>query len=97
MKEIRKFLARNTYFSLTCLDGGLKYAMTRENPCSNDPCGLNTECSQSGRQAVCRCLRGFVGSPYSRSNSLFFNFTFEIEKLLNFDCLEVAANQILAL
>ncbi len=37
-------------------------------PCSTDPCGIDAECEPRGRQAVCRCPRGFTGDPYTRCN-----------------------------
>lgn len=33
------------------------------NPCSPTPCGPNSECRVVNGQAVCSCVRGFLGSP----------------------------------
>lgn len=33
------------------------------NPCSPTPCGLNSECRVVNGQAVCSCIRGYLGSP----------------------------------
>ena len=36
------------------------------NPCKQDPCGENALCEESGRQAICKCPRGFFGDPFVR-------------------------------
>ena len=38
----------------------------RLEPCSTDPCGIDAECESRGRQAVCKCPRGYQGDPYTR-------------------------------
>ena len=30
--------------------------------CNPSPCGINAECENSGRRAVCKCPRGFTGN-----------------------------------
>lgn len=33
------------------------------NPCAPSPCGPNSECRVINNQAVCSCIRGYLGSP----------------------------------
>lgn len=37
--------------------------MPPANPCSPSPCGPNSECRVINNQAVCSCVRGYLGSP----------------------------------
>ena len=46
---------------------GDPYVSCRLDPCQGDACGPNAECSRSGERALCKCFRGYIGSPYSRS------------------------------
>lgn len=36
-----------------------------EDPCNPSPCGINTICTSSGANAICKCLPKFFGSPFS--------------------------------
>lgn len=38
-------------------------AKVEPRPCSLSPCGPNSQCMERNGQAVCTCLREFVGSP----------------------------------
>lgn len=35
------------------------------DPCHPSPCGLNTICRRDGTRALCECLPGYFGSPFS--------------------------------
>lgn len=37
--------------------------MPPANPCAPSPCGPNSECRVINNQAVCSCIRGYLGSP----------------------------------
>lgn len=37
--------------------------MPPANPCIPSPCGPNSECRVINNQAVCSCVRGYLGSP----------------------------------
>jgi len=37
--------------------------MPPANPCVPSPCGPNSECRVINNQAVCSCIRGYLGSP----------------------------------
>ena len=34
-----------------------------DNPCSDDPCGPDSECINAGHIATCSCLNGYKGPP----------------------------------
>ncbi|MCL4137510.1 UNVERIFIED_CONTAM: hypothetical protein GTU68_046077 [Idotea baltica] len=34
-------------------------------PCQPSPCGSGTQCHTQGQQAVCLCLPGYIGEPYT--------------------------------
>lgn len=36
---------------------------TIEDPCNPSPCGPNSRCQSFNNQAVCTCIRGFIGNP----------------------------------
>ena len=38
-----------------------------EDPCA-DVCGVNAECSVSNHNAVCTCIRNYIGDPFVRCN-----------------------------
>ena len=35
------------------------------NPCLQNPCGVNADCTNSGQRAVCKCRPNYVGDPFS--------------------------------
>ena len=49
-----------------CIWNIYSFSIFRFDPCALNPCGPNTECSVSGQRSVCRCIRGYTGSPNSR-------------------------------
>ena len=36
-----------------------------QNPCFTHSCGQNAECKVKNHRAICVCLYGFVGDPYT--------------------------------
>ena len=34
------------------------------NPCLQNPCGVNADCTNSGQRAVCKCRPNYVGDPF---------------------------------
>ena len=36
-----------------------------QDPCSSNTCGINAQCKAVNHRALCVCLIGYVGDPYS--------------------------------
>ncbi|CAB4059878.1 unnamed protein product [Lepeophtheirus salmonis] len=36
-----------------------------QNPCSRSTCGINAQCRVQRHRAICSCLDGYIGDPYS--------------------------------
>ena len=36
-----------------------------QDPCYTSTCGVNAECKAKNHRAICVCLFGFVGDPYT--------------------------------
>ena len=50
-----------------------------QDPCYTSTCGVNAECKAKNHRAICVCIYGFVGDPYTiceerktRTNICFF-------------------------
>lgn len=44
---------------IQCLSTAVEYI----NPCNPSPCGLDNRCREYNGQAVCSCIKGFIGAP----------------------------------
>ena len=47
-------------------DSNVAVRIEGENACFPDPCGENTHCTPRGNRAVCACVSGYRGDPYTR-------------------------------
>lgn len=36
-----------------------------KSPCSTNTCGINAKCNAQNHRAICVCIKGYVGDPYS--------------------------------
>ena len=36
-----------------------------KNPCSTNTCGIKAKCNSQNHRAICVCIIGYVGDPYS--------------------------------
>lgn len=41
----------------------INHAPIPRNPCQPSPCGANAQCSNRNGEAICSCLRDYIGSP----------------------------------
>ena len=46
-------------FHLACIQEKCK------DPCQTSTCGVNAECKAKNHRAICVCIYGFVGDPYT--------------------------------
>lgn len=52
---------------------------TCEDPCEKNVCGVNAFCNATNHVAVCQCITGYTGDPYTYCSKIYYYYNFEVK------------------